>query len=257
MGDEDKKFEEVRSLMSRIDREGCAFMFGLDVTEFDNHYNKVRYPRLNHREVNEKGRYYDDTARIHLKLGGTAEDLINHNKDQVWQEAYFRMVQAPNKVVIFLDFDGVLHLDTADRTASEATEFCARARSWIQELVDRLTVEGIFPVFVVTAEQRKNEVGENRPLHELREWMIARHGGALALRTFGRTPVDPFFIDYKKGREIEAWLASSSTTNYIIIDDEPEELLSHQQSRVVQTCIVHGFNFEAYRKALELVLGRA
>ena len=111
--------------------------------------------------------------------------------------------------VLFLDIDGVL-------VRREGVRFDPEC---IQLLEILLRATGARPVIISSY--------RNKGLPWLRR-LWKQHGlyGTVA----DRTPQ----LDASRGAEIAAWLKSHQVSSYVIIDDNPDELLTEQRARVVE-----------------------
>jgi len=116
-------------------------------------------------------------------------------------------------MILFLDFDGVLHPFPMGPTDSHLS-----ATSALWNILDRIPEATV----VITSTWR-----ERYSFQELLELLRAHGGERYASRFIGVTPIMESATDYVPGirqREIESWLATNgaSQESYVILDDIEE-----------------------------------
>lgn len=118
------------------------------------------------------------------------------------------------KVILFLDIDGVLHPDPA--TADQA--FCQRALLW------DFLIEAPQVSVVITSDWRLHH-----SLHELADFILAGSNQGLLDRFVGVTPFLPAMKYEYQGREMEClrWLADAGKQEepWIAADDVPSNFV--------------------------------
>jgi len=127
--------------------------------------------------------------------------------------SFQRNFEKRNRMILFLDFDGVLHPFPMGPTDSHLS-----ATSALWKILDRIPEASV----VITSTWR-----ERYSFQELVELLIAHGGERFASRFIGVTPIMESATDYVPGmrqREIESWLAANEAgqQRYVILDDIEE-----------------------------------
>jgi hypothetical protein len=166
--------------------------------------------------------------------------------------------------VIFLDIDGVLNSHQSahfwhnkrDQSKWEnemyrdwpgtlkeyiAMEFCPIALSNLEELIRRIPDAKI----VVSSTWRMGETVDTLK-------KIFQPSKLVSDAIVDKTPV---FSDGPRGDEIQHWLNNNpEVTSYVILDDD-DDMLDSQMKNFVNTCALHGFQFEDMLSATKILKG--
>lgn len=129
--------------------------------------------------------------------------------------------------VIFLDVDGVLNhrgISMKHKTPIAAPECVER----LQKIVEAYNA-----VIVVSAAMRISHWEDGRILK------MFKNAGWDYPPIIDRTP-NLNLLENRRGTEIETWLHKNPTKSYIIIDDEPQDLLPHQLPFVIKPSYDNG-----------------
>ncbi len=161
--------------------------------------------------------------------------------------------------VVFLDIDGVLnsarsqiafhHLIIAD-THMDETWHLRHTKLGIDPVAVGLFNKILrdFDARIVLSSSKRMDVnpGPNK-LEELRSYLLEL--GVLGDRLIGWTPV----LDTGRGNEIKLWMERNpGVTQYVIIDDYDDEILSEQRHRLIHTNSSIGYSEFDYRATTKL-----
>lgn len=164
-------------------------------------------------------------------------------------------------MILFLDFDGVLHPDAAFRERGKPV---LRAQGelfmWANLLVDAL--EGRPHVQIVLSTSWARELGFSRARDFLPEALRRRVVGATWHSQMGRHPDDlnrsrlNWWDDATRYAQIKRWISRAGIQDWVAIDDNPEGWAESDRERLIKTDGETGLSDLAVQARLAFLLGQ-
>jgi hypothetical protein len=163
-------------------------------------------------------------------------------------------------MILFLDFDGVLHPDAA---FLERRKPVLRAQGelfmWANLLADALIDRHHVQIVLSTSWTR--ELGFSRARDFLPEALRRRVVGATWHSQMGRHPDDlhrsrlNWWDDATRYAQIKRWISRAGVQDWIAVDDKPEGWAESDRDRLIQTDSETGLSDPSVQARLAFLLG--